>query len=45
MSGGGVRLFCWVTTPVHVIVAHGGAVVTCAVLGAAVSAVLERTKG
>jgi hypothetical protein len=45
MTDAGVRLFCWVTAPEHVILAHGGAVLTFAALGAAVSAGLERWKG
>jgi len=44
MTDAGVRLFCWVTEPAHVIAAHGGAVLTFAALGAAASAVLERMK-
>jgi len=42
MSDAGVRLFCWVTEPSHVILAHGLAVLTFAALGAGVSAILER---
>jgi hypothetical protein len=44
MSDAGVRLFCWVTEPSHVILAHGLAVLTFAALGAGVSAILERLK-
>lgn len=45
MTDAGVRLFCWVTEPSHVIAAHGGAVLTFVALGACLSAVLERLKG
>jgi len=34
IADAGTRLFCWVSTPSHVLVAHGGAIVALAGLGA-----------
>ena len=45
MADAGVRMFCWVSAPAHVLLAHGGAVASVAALGAAVSAAVERRKG
>jgi hypothetical protein len=44
MVDAGVRLFCWVSSPAHVLIAHGGAVLGFAALGAAVSATVERVR-
>ena len=44
MEDAGVRLFCWVTEPTHVLVAHGGAIVLLIVLGAACATFVERIK-
>jgi hypothetical protein len=41
MEDSGVRLFCWVTEPVHVLASHGGAIVLLMVLGAASATVVE----
>jgi hypothetical protein len=41
----GVRLFCWVSSPAHVLLAHGGAILFLAVTGAAIATVIERFKG
>jgi len=45
MADAGVRMFCWVTTPAHVLIAHGGAVVAMTGLGALIAGVLERARG
>jgi len=44
MADAGVRMFCWVTTPAHVLIAHGGAVLGLTALGALVATWLERAK-
>jgi hypothetical protein len=44
MADAGARLFCWVSTPGHVLLAHGGAVVALACGGAAVATVIDRTR-
>ncbi len=41
----GVRLFCWVSSPAHVLLAHGGAILFLAATGAAIAMVIERLKG
>jgi hypothetical protein len=45
MADAGVRLFCWVSAPAHVLVAHGGAILFLAVAGAGAATVVERVKG
>ena len=45
MADAGVRMFCWVTTPAHVLIAHGGAVVAMTGVGALIASLLERVKG
>lgn len=42
MTDAGVRLFCDVSTPAHVIVAHGGAVVVMTIAGAIVLVLVDR---
>jgi hypothetical protein len=44
MADSGMRLFCWISDPRHVLVAHGGAILVLMLLGALVSTVVERTK-
>ncbi len=44
MADAGVRLFCWVSTPSHVLVSHGLAVGALVLLGAAAATVIERLK-
>jgi len=44
MADAGVRLFCWVTEPAHVLVAHGGAIVLLMALGAACAMLVERVR-
>jgi hypothetical protein len=44
MADAGARLFCWVSTPVHVLLAHGGAIVALALAGAAVATTIDRTR-
>jgi hypothetical protein len=44
MADAGVRLFCWVTGPAHVLIAHGGAIVMLMLLGAAGAVVVERAR-
>ena len=45
MADAGVRMFCWVTSPAHVLIAHGGAVLALTALGALVATGIERAKG
>lgn len=42
LTDAGVRLFCWVTEPMHVLVAHGGAIALLVVLGALLSTAIDR---
>lgn len=44
MADSGMRLFCWISDPLHVIVAHGGAIVLLMLLGTLVSTTVERLK-
>lgn len=44
IADAGVRLFCWVSTPSHVLAAHGGAILAVAAAGALVSGQVERLK-
>lgn len=44
MADSGVRLFCWISDPLHVLVAHGGAILVLMLLGALLSTVVERAK-
>jgi hypothetical protein len=41
----GTRLFCWVSSPAHVLLAHGGAILFLAAVGAAAATLVERLKG
>ena len=40
----GARLFCWVSSPLHVLVSHGGAIVALTLLGAAAAAAYESSR-
>jgi hypothetical protein len=44
MADAGVRLFCWVSAPAHVLVAHGGAILCLAAAGALAATLAERVK-
>lgn len=44
MADAGVRLFCWVTEPAHVLIAHGGAIVLLMLLGAGCAMIVERVR-
>lgn len=44
MTDAGVRLFCWIDSPSHVLVSHGGAILLGVVGSAAVAAIVERIK-
>ena len=44
IADAGVRLFCWVSSPAHVLLAHGGAILFLAAIGAAAATVVERIK-
>jgi hypothetical protein len=44
IADSGTRLFCWVSEPAHVLVAHGGSILFLAVLGGLAAAVIERTR-
>lgn len=45
IADAGVRLFCWVSSPAHVLLAHGGAILLLAATGAAAATIVERIKG
>ena len=45
VSDAGVRLYCWVSDPGHVLVSHGGAIVVFMALGAVAAMLLERRRG
>jgi Smr domain/Negative regulator of sigma F len=44
VADSGVRLFCWITEPTHVLVAHGGAVLALAATGAAAAVLVDRAR-
>lgn len=45
MADAATRLFCWVSTPSHVLLSHDGAIVTLMVAGALVTTVRDRWRG
>ena len=45
VSDAGMRLFCWVSDPGHVLVSHGGAIVAFMALGAAAASLVDRCRG
>ena len=44
IADSGTRLFCWVSEPGHVLVAHGGSILALAGLGALTAAAVERMR-
>jgi hypothetical protein len=44
MADAGARLFCWVSTPAHVLLAHGGAILGLGLAGAAVAVAIDRAR-
>jgi hypothetical protein len=44
MADAGFRLFCWISTPLHVLVSHGGAILVLMVAGAAAAMVVDEIK-
>jgi Smr domain/Negative regulator of sigma F len=44
VADSGVRFFCWITEPAHVLVAHGGAVIALAATGAAAAVLVDRSR-
>jgi hypothetical protein len=42
MADAGARLFCWVSSPMHVLLSHGGAILAVTVCGAFVATLLDR---
>jgi hypothetical protein len=44
LADSGVRLFCWVSEPSHVLAAHGGAILALMVAGAILSVIVERIR-
>jgi hypothetical protein len=44
MADAGVRLFCRVSEPSHVLIAHGGAILSLVALGALAASLVERVK-
>lgn len=42
MADAGVRLFCWVSEPAHVLVAHGGSILFLVALGAGAAVLIDR---
>lgn len=44
MADAGARLFCWVSTPAHVLLAHGGAVLALVLAGAAAAMLIDRAR-
>jgi hypothetical protein len=44
IADSGTRLFCWVSEPAHVLVAHGGSILVLAALGALTAVAVDRTR-
>jgi hypothetical protein len=44
LADAGARLFCWVSTPAHVLLAHGGAIVILALVGAVTATLVDRAR-
>jgi hypothetical protein len=44
MADGGAGLFCWVSSPRHVLMAHGGAIVAVTLLAAGASVLVDRAR-
>ena len=45
MADAGMRLYCWVSSPGHVLISHGGAIVVLAVIGGALSTTIDARVG
>ena len=45
VSDSGMRLFCWISDPGHVIVSHGAAIATFMIAGAAAATIVDRRRG
>jgi hypothetical protein len=41
MNDAGVRIFCWVDSPRHVLIAHGGAILFLAITGALAATLID----
>jgi hypothetical protein len=44
VTDAGMRLFCWVSEPAHVLVSHGGAILALSAAGALATALVDRAK-
>lgn len=44
IADAGVRLFCWVSEPVHVLLAHGGSILFLVLLGAGAAVVIDHLR-
>jgi hypothetical protein len=44
VADAGVRLFCWVSEPAHVLLSHGGAILGLAAIGALAAVVVDRAR-
>jgi hypothetical protein len=44
MNDAGIRLYCWVDSPRHVILSHGGAILFVTIMGAVVSTLIDRIR-
>ena len=42
MADAGARLFCWVSSPLHVLISHGGAILAVTIGGALAAALIDR---
>ena len=42
MADAGARLFCWVSSPLHVLISHGGAIVAVTIGGALLATLIDR---
>jgi len=44
MADAGARLFCWVSSPLHVLLSHGGAILAVTICGAVVATLIDRRR-
>jgi hypothetical protein len=42
MADAGARLFCWVSSPLHVLISHGGAILAVTIAGALAAVLIDR---
>jgi len=42
MADAGARLFCWVSSPLHMLISHGGAIVAVTIAGAIAAVLIDR---